>query len=77
MANTSVSTQALIDEAKGTNFYEAAKAIEAMTDTYYERKDKFSDLYEYDPITNSYIVKSKAKTNKNIHLLKLQDNGAT
>ena len=62
MANTSVSTQALIDEAKGTNFYEAAKAIEAMTDTYYERKDKFSDLYEYDPITNSYIVKSKAKT---------------
>lgn len=31
MANTSVSTQALIDEAKGTNFYEAAKAIEAMT----------------------------------------------
>ena len=62
MANTSVSTQALIDEAKGTNFYEAAKAIEAMTNTHYERKDKFSDLYEYDPITNSYIVKSKAKT---------------
>lgn len=62
MANTSVSTQALIDEAKGTNFYEAAKAIEAMTNTHYERKDKFSDLYEYDPITNSYMAKSKAKT---------------
>lgn len=62
MANASVSTQALIDEAKGTNFYEAAKAIEAMTNTHYERKDKFSDLYEYDPITNSYTVKSKAKT---------------
>ena len=75
MANTSVSTQALIDEAKGTNFYEAAKAIEASTNTYYEqieakakantdykRKDNFLDLYEYDPITNSYTVKSKAKT---------------
>ena len=62
MANTSVSTQALINEAKGTNFYEAAKNIEAMTDTYYGRKNKYSDLYEYDPITNSYMVKSKAKT---------------
>lgn len=62
MANTSVSTQALINEAKGTNFYEAAKAIEAKTNTYYEQKDNFLDLYNYDPITNSYMVKSKAKT---------------
>ena len=62
MANTSVSTQTLINETKGTNFYEAAKSIEAMTDTYYGRKNKYSDLYEYDPITNSYMVKSKAKT---------------
>ena len=37
MANTSVSTQALIDETKGTNFYEAAKAIEASANTYYEQ----------------------------------------
>ena len=62
MANTSVSTQALINEAKGTNFYEAAKSIETYANTYYERKDNFLNTYDYDPITNSYMVKSKAKT---------------
>ena len=49
MANTT----ALV--TKTTNFYEEAKKIE-------EKTNKFNDLYDYDPITKTYTVKSKAKT---------------
>lgn len=40
---------------KTTDFYEEAKKIE-------ERINKFNDLYDYDPITNTYTTKTKAKT---------------
>ena len=40
---------------KTTNFYEEAKKIE-------EKTNRFNDLYNYDPITDTYIVKTKAKT---------------
>lgn len=40
---------------KTTNFLEEAKKIE-------EKTKKFNDLYDYDPITNTYTAKTKAKT---------------
>ena len=40
---------------KTTNFYEEAKKIE-------EKTKKFNDLYDYDPLTNTYTAKTKAKT---------------
>jgi hypothetical protein len=40
---------------KTTDFYEEAKKIE-------ERINKFNDLYDYDPLTNTYTAKTKAKT---------------
>ena len=44
---------------KTTNFYEEAKKIESKTKKF---DDKFNDLYDYDPITNTYAAKTKAKT---------------
>lgn len=40
---------------KATNFYEEAKKIE-------EKTNRFNNLYDYDPVTDTYTAKTKAKT---------------